>query len=157
GTNREAKIDLGDKASPQTQQIMQGMEQAMQQISTPLPEEPVGVGGRWEQTSTLVQQGIEVRQRATYELKKIEGDRVTIAVELSQTAPKQRVAAPGDVKLDLLSLKADGKGTIEMLLTRLAPIRSDLDITSAVEMGMPKNQRMKVGSSLQIAIEGLAK
>jgi hypothetical protein len=154
GINREAKIDLGDKATAETRQVMQGMEQAMQQIGAPLPNEPVGVGARWQYATTIVQQGIKVKQRATYELKAVDGDKLTLAVTIEQRAPKQRVAVPGG-EVDLLELKAGGGGNVEMFLSKLSPDTSNMNILSKVVMAMPKDQRMSVNTSMKIDIAAL--
>jgi hypothetical protein len=95
-----------------------------------------------------------VKQRATYELKAVDGDKLTLAVTIEQRAPKQRVAVPGG-EVDLLELKAGGGGNVEMFLSKLSPDTSNMNILSKVVMAMPKDQRMSVNTSMKIDIAAL--
>lgn len=152
GVTKEAKISMPGKANAQTQQIVQGMEQALQQISAPFPEEPVGVGARWKLVTPMHQNGVSLQQTAIYTLKKITGDRLELDVTLTQTAPKQKVQSPIGVTVDLLSLSSKGDGDMTMKLDRLAPLTSQIAIDSAVSMGLPENKTMKMSSQMSIGI-----
>lgn len=152
GFNREAKINMPPGSDAQTKQVMQGMEQAMQQIGAPLPEEPVGVGARWQYITQLTQNGIRIDQTATYDLVKMEGERISCKVTVDQSAPRQKVASPVGVTVDLLSMKSDGGGATDLELTKLAPIKSNMKLRSKVEMSMPQNQVMKMATNMVIDI-----
>jgi hypothetical protein len=151
GFNKEAKIDMPPGTDPQTQQVMQGMQQAMQQLGAPLPKEPVGKGAKWKFVTKLVQQGIKVRQSATYDLVKLEGNTMTCNVTVDQTAPRQRISAMG-VSVDLLSLSSTGGGTTKQRFDKLAPLKSSMNMVSKVDMGMPKNQVMNMTTRMVIDI-----
>jgi len=152
GFNREAKINLPPGADANTKQVMQGMEQAMQQIGAPLPEEPVGVGAKWQYVTKLTQNGISLKQTAVYDLTKMDGERITCNVKVNQAAPKQKVAAPQGITVDLLSMKSDGGGQSELELTKLTPVKSKMNLASTVDMAMPQNQVMNMKTNMVIDI-----
>jgi hypothetical protein len=152
GITTEAKISMPGKANAQTQQIVQGMEQALQQIGAPFPEEPVGVGAKWQLVTPMHQNGVSLTQTAIYELQKMTDDRVVLEVTLKQSAPKQKVASPMGVTVDLLSLSSTGGGDMTMDLARLAPLTSRITLDSAVAMGLPEGKTMKMNSKMAIGI-----
>ena len=151
GFNKEANIDMPPGTDAQTKQVMQGMQQALQQLGAPLPKEPVGQGAQWKFVTKLVQQGIKVRQSATYDLIKLDGNNMTCNVKVDQTAPRQRIAAMG-VSVDLLSLSSTGGGKTDQRLDKLAPLKSNMNMVSKVDMGMPKNQVMNMTTRMVIDI-----
>jgi hypothetical protein len=156
GLTRQAKFDMPGKTGPEIQQVMQGMEQAMNQMSSPLPVEDVGVGAKWLFGTHMSQNGVTLSQVATYTLTKLEGDQLTLGVKLEQTAPRQKVASPIGVTVDLLSLASTGKGKTRARLDRLTPLKSLLHIDSAVNMAVPVKkqvQSMKMTTSMSILVE----
>ncbi|HHH29983.1 MAG TPA: hypothetical protein ENK57_16785 [Polyangiaceae bacterium] len=152
GFTQDAKIAMPGTVDAQTQQVVQGMEQALRQISAPLPEEPVGVGATWRVVTHLSQNGVSLKETATYELKKMVGDRVELGVQLEQSAPKQKVKSPVGVTVDLLSLHSSGGGDMSLKLDRIAPVTSQLSLDSAVAMALPENKTMKMSSKMAIGI-----
>ncbi len=150
GISKEAKINVPPGADAQTKQVMQGMEQAMQQMGAPLPEEPVGLGAQWQVITKLSQNGIQIGQTATYDMVKLAGDALSCKVAITQHAPKQKVPSPLGVTVDLLSMKSTGSGTTDLRLTKIAPVKSQVKVTSLVKMGMPKNQIMEMNTTMQI-------
>ena len=152
GLTKDTEISMPGKVDAQTQQVVQGMEQALRQISAPLPEEPVGVGAKWQLVTYLSQNGVSLKETATYQLEKVDGDRIQLAVQLDQTAPKQKVKSPVGVTVDLLSLRSKGGGDMSLKLDRIAPMTSQLTLDSAVAMALPKNKTMKMSSKMSIGI-----
>ncbi len=150
GLTKEAKINIPPGVDPQTKQVMQGMEQAMQQMGAPLPEEPVGIGAQWQVITKMSQNGIQIGQTATYDLVKLTGDDLSCKVAIVQSAPRQKVPSPVGVTVDLLSMKSTGGGTTDLRLTKIAPVKSQVKVTSLVKMGMPKDQVMEMNTTMQI-------
>ena len=152
GTTRGAQVKLPDSADAQTKQVMQGMEQAMQQIGAPLPVEKVGKGAKWTYTTRLNQGGVHLTQVTTYKLVSISGDKVVLKATVKQTAPKQQIAAPNGVKVSLLKLASRGKGTTTMILSRLAPPKSTMKMKSKMTMAAGKDKKMSILTRLVIDV-----
>ena len=117
------------------------MEQALQQISAPLPDEAVGVGAKWKLVTHLRQNGVSLKQDGA--LRAEEGQRdqtVQLGVTLEQAAPKQTGPQPGrgDGEPACRSTPAgrrrrDGAASIDS-----PPLRSKLAMTSNVMMGLAR-------------------
>ena len=149
GETKEAKVEMPPNLDQQTQQILQGMEQAMNQIVVALPEQPVGVGAQWRTTTAVEQNGIRLSQILTHDLVKLEGETAHCNVSVTQKAPPQKVAAPGGVSLELESLKSSGSGKVVFRLDHIAPSVSDLKLSSALQMGL-KNEKMIMDTDMTV-------
>jgi hypothetical protein len=133
GFNIDAKLNVPPGVPPELQQTLQGLEQSIRQLAAPLPEEPVGVGGRWQFTSPVTMNGLTLEQVATYEILKLTGTRVYCKVSVTQSAPKQTLSVQGQ-SIELISLKSNGGGTMEFETNHLCPSKSKVDVTSATEV-----------------------
>jgi hypothetical protein len=130
-------------ARPEMAQVIQGMEQAMSQLSAPLPDEAVGKGASWQVQTKLSQNGVSLTQTATYSLTDLDGDALTLDVKIAQSAPKQKVASPMGVTVDLTSLSSTGGGKSKLRLDRLSPLESLLSVASTVTMAVPVKTETK--------------
>lgn len=159
GVTREADLVIPDSLAPQAKQLLAGMRESLTQISAPFPEEPVGVGARWEVKETISQQGITLTQIATYELKSLRGDVFRTLVTIVQNADRQEVAMPGlppGAKVTLVGMDSKGTGEIAGRLDRLVPTLSTVDLSSRIDsravvggeqqdVSMTMNVHVKVG------------
>ena len=157
GFTKDVKIEMPPGADPQMKQIMSGMEQAMNQIAAPFPEEAVGKGAEWQFANAMTQNGVSLTQVATYQLAKLKGDEVGLKVKVTQFAPKQKVASPLGVSVDLLNLSSHGNGKTKLVLDRLSPLKSIMDLKSDVTMGVPaKGQMRTMKMTTKMRLEVLA-
>jgi hypothetical protein len=144
GFTKDAEIKSPPGIDPQIRQSMDEMKQSMNQMSAPLPEEPVGRGARWQVTMPVETPAMKFTQVATYTLLEIQGDKVKFDVTIKQSAPPQEIDTPGaapDVKASLESLKSSGNGTVELQMTHLVPT-SNLNMTTTYVVSA-NNQKIK--------------
>lgn len=157
GAQLEGGINLGGGIDPQLSQLFDSAEQGLQQMSAPLPEQAVGAGAVWEVVQQIQSGGFAVNQTASYTIEAIQGDLVTLAVSMSQSAPPQQVEVPGmpaGAGANLESLEASGTGMMQINLGRFMPT-SALDMNMAITLGISAqgaNQQisMNMNSSMQI-------
>jgi hypothetical protein len=138
GFNRGAEMTLPPGANPQLEQTMGQMKDAIAQMAVPLPEEPVGVGGKWEVRLALQQQGMVMKQVGTYEVTSIAGDQIGARVTVAQTADPQPVKNPQmpSLKMDLVRMNGSGTGETQIDLTRALPPRATATMGTEVEMNV---------------------
>jgi hypothetical protein len=144
GFTKDAEIKLPPGVDPQFRQSMDEMKKSMNQMSAPLPEEPVGRGARWQVTMPVETPGMKLTQITNYTLSEIQGDKVKFDVAIKQSAPPQEIDTPGaapGVKVSLESLKSSGKGTVELQMTNLVPT-SNLNMTTTSVVSA-NNQKIK--------------
>jgi hypothetical protein len=162
GFIKEGNMALPPDANPQLKQMLDGMQQSLDQMTSPLPEEPVGVGGKWQVKQTLEQNGMRIDQTGVYTITKIEGSHVLCDIDLRQTAAQQKIQMPGmppGVDAEVLSLTTSGGGATEIDLTRIVPthgrVQGLMDMTTRVSMsGQTQNMAMKMKIELAIDAAG---
>jgi hypothetical protein len=118
------ELDKSAVAGPQLTQLMDQLEQSFSQLGAAFPEEEVGEGARWTVNTEVVQQGMRLRQSASYELTELKGRKGRAKLKLTQLAPRGKVEPPGlppGVKAELLGMSARGDGLIKFDLDRSVP------------------------------------
>ena len=157
GFNHDATMEMPAGMDPQMKQMMDGTMKGMDQMSSPLPAEPVGKGARWELFQTIEQNGMTIDQVTVFELVEQSGDQGTLAVQVTQKAGRQKVSAPGmppGVSAELTTLASTGKGTIDFNLGHLVPL-SNLTIDSDYSMSIEasgQQQDMDAHLSMNVTI-----
>jgi hypothetical protein len=140
------------QAQPELRQFLESMQQALGQMGAPFPEEAVGKGARWRIETKVSQQGLELRQSATYELVELEGDQGRTKMELRQRSPAGSVNPPGlppGVKAELLSLDSRGSGELRFDLGRMVPdghvtTKSKIKVRTELPTGGTQDATMNV-------------
>ncbi len=92
GVYRDVRIDTSSVADPRLRQSMDSMVNNLG--ASVLPEEPVGVGSRWELRMAMAANGITMFQKTTVEAVAFDGTSLTIRMTVEQTAPPQEIAMP---------------------------------------------------------------
>jgi hypothetical protein len=134
GFNRDAKVEFPPAMMPQMQDMLSGTLNTVEQMSSPLPDEPVGKGAKWELRQQIKQSGMTIDQVTVFELAELSGDKATLKAEITQKAEKQVLPVPGGMgAAELMWLKSKGSGEVNVLLDRLVP-NSKMDIASDYAM-----------------------
>ena len=60
------------------------IDQLLDQVTTPLPAEPIGVGGSWEVSNTITQDGLTVQETITCTLAASDGNTVEIVMDIQR-------------------------------------------------------------------------
>jgi hypothetical protein len=104
--------------------LSQSTSSFFDQMSSPLPEEAVGVGARWEvrQATATSVSGMAVFQKVVYELTAVDGPSLALRVTTELTAPRQTVSGlSSGMDAQVESYAGNGTGTVSMRLDSLAP------------------------------------
>jgi hypothetical protein len=134
GTVESMQVMLPDDADPVMRSVLEQLPQSMGQLSFPLPTEALGVGAQWRATSQVTMGPLAMEQTVTYTLVAREGDRLTLAAELSQSLlPDQG----GEIAAGLQSINTTGTGNIELMLDRPLPTQAQLRLMSIAEIQPP--------------------
>jgi len=159
GEVREATFKIPDNMPAQVKQTMESMQQSIQQIAVPFPEEAVGIGAKWEVSSTLAQVGgITLSQVSNYELIERDGDLLTMTTSLTQDAPRQVMKAPGmpaTATATLESMKSTGGGKTSFNLRNVVPVDGQMAMQMQMQMqieagGPAQKMSMKMDLDLDI-------
>lgn len=157
GFSKDSDLTVPSDADPQMRQTLDQLQETWSNIAAQLPEEAVGVGARWEVRQPLQSQGMKINQTATYELVSLDGDRLSTAVTMTQSASNQKIQNPAmpQMKLDVTKLTGSGRGNLTLNLGQVMPLMATLqaqtEMSLSVDMGGQKQKMtMKTGMNLRL-------
>jgi len=157
GVVRTANIDLGKMASSQLGQMLGSTSEMLKNALTPLPEEEVGIGARWEVRYLVDAAGMKMFQRMELELVALDGKTATVKVTTEQTAPPQSVsnpAMPSGASMQLQKMTGSGSGTAALRLNGLvSPGTLNVDSATVMQLDIGGNtQQVSVTTSMKMAV-----
>ncbi|NJM21695.1 MAG: hypothetical protein HC836_17470 [Richelia sp. RM2_1_2] len=123
-----AKVDVNIKF------LVEQLSNSLQQLSSPVPQEAVGIGAKWQINSETDINGINLKQTTTYELVNIKDNVATLNVDLQQQEKSSQVidypGLPLDGILTLQSFKGSAKGKATIQLDKVMPVNSQLALVA---------------------------
>jgi hypothetical protein len=138
GFTKSADFVVPADLNPQMKVVMKSMKQSMENISSPLPEEPVGVGAKWRVHQRIEMNGLKISQTSEFELKSVEEDRFNVDVTITQKAGEQEFSPPGlpaaGPKITLKSLESNGSGAFIYDSKSIMPAEGELNLVSKMKM-----------------------
>ncbi len=137
GITLGGKIDGGDKMDAQSRQILESMNQSLRQLSSPVPEEAVGVGAKWQVVLNPLIGGFTQTVTTVYTLTALSADSAKIDIAMSQTASEQPLESailPPGTKATIKSIKGSGTGSLEIAFARITPTASAMTTKTDVTM-----------------------
>lgn len=156
GVSVSSKLDTASVTNPQLKQMLDSLSNTLQNLSQPLPEEPVGVGAKWEVRSAVNAGGVQSFQKTSYEIVSITGKAVTLKTTTENTAPPQSVSNPAmqGVEMRLQKMNGSGTGNVTLHLDSLVPT-STTDVQNNMQMSLSMNgdqQTMTTTVSVKITV-----
>ena len=157
GIGKGNNIEIPANAAPEVRQGMEQIKDFVSRASTPLPEEPVGPGAKWEVKMPVKSQGVTLSQTATYMLVSVEGDRFRAKDTISQIASRQKIENPGmpGMKLDLTKMEGQGVGDFTFDTTHVLPLQGKMNFKSAMTMAMNasgQTQSMVIKNEMDVTL-----
>lgn len=158
GKTKEVNLSLPSGSSATTKQVYEQIFNSLKQISSPFPEEAVGVGAKWSvATNSLKVNGMTLNQIATYEIANIQDNVITLNVSLEQHADPQNFNPPGlpaGASVKLKSLNSQGNGTLTLKLDQIMPIHSNLSILTNSEFnGRDNSNQKEMALAIKLSVE----
>jgi len=145
---RPASIQVTN-AADLTDGVRQSLDQTLNALRNSFavfPDEPVGLGAQWTAVTTVEFPQFTMQQGSRYTLTEIDGDLVTLHVDMKQATPKNQSIddAEGEWENTLTESAGAGEGTIILSLRSLAPVRTDVTFENRVEIDSVKGNRQSV-------------
>ena len=119
------------------QQAISSARETLKEITIPLPEAAVGVGGRWMVSRPLDRDGMNLVSTETYELTKLVDGVATVKITSTQSAKPQDLQnpnAPPGAKMKLQKMDAKGDGKSILSLSKLGPDSGTMTLKSKAEI-----------------------
>lgn len=152
----DSSIKIPEGLAPQIRTMVEGMSQSMEQMGSPVPEEAVGVGGKWKVIAKITANGLTVEQTSLYELLSVEEGVYKLKVTIDQKAAEQDVnspALPPGAKMKLFGLTSSGLGMVELKTTEMLP-RAKIKLNSNAAMQLEvggQTQPMTIATDLTMS------
>ncbi len=135
----------GIMATAALKPVVQGFERAIDQMTVPFPDEPIGVGAKWEVTQKVIEAGMTLDQTTAFEITAVKGAVVSLRFTVTLTAPPGKLESTfaGGMVAEVKSLTGSGEGTIEVDLGKVLPVVMNAKnrIAMSLELDMPKEKR----------------
>jgi hypothetical protein len=147
GRVHDVKMKWPEAIPPQAQQMLGGLSQSIESMTTPLPEEDVGTGAVWEVIGRMAATGADILQVSTFKLKERTGDVVKLDVSVRQFAANDVVSFPGlppGAKAKILSFNARGTGDATTDTKDIVPSTGTLTINTAMTLELSMEEGGKV-------------
>jgi hypothetical protein len=139
GITRKGELNIPPDLSPRLKSLLDGMKDSMNRLSSPVPAEPIGLGGKWRVTQNVVANGLKLKQTSIHELTGVDENGFTIGITLTQQADPQRISSPSvpqAATVMLESLATEGSGSMSISPDSILPIRSQVNIVSNTKMNV---------------------
>lgn len=157
GITKSAEFTIPEDMAPQMKQMLDGMKESMNRISSPVPSEPIGQGAKWKVTQDLVANGIHIVQTSNHEITEFDTGGFTMSIQVTQTADPQEIknpALPAGTKLSLMSLDTNGEGTSHVETGSIIPVQSSLSIKTRSTMDVEiAGQKQQMTTDVKMAME----
>lgn len=126
-------MTIPETMAPLMAQSLQQTMDGFQQMSAALPQEAIGIGAQWQMPYQANINGVNMNGVATYELVEHEGDRLTLAATVTQSGTStgfNGLGLPENIDVGVQQINTSGQGIINMDLTQVMPVYSDIQTTS---------------------------
>jgi hypothetical protein len=163
GKFKSKNMSIPPNVDPILKKTLEQLSKSMEQVSTVLPMEMLGVGAKWRVTNSLKVTNIQMNQSASYEILKMDDRGMTIQTKINQSAPPQNFQIPGmdtKAKVKLNSLISTGEGRYVLRFDSLLPVEGRLLLNTDSNMSVqtdPKEEPMNVLSKLAIDLTLIGK
>lgn len=159
GITKSNQFNVPEKMDPLIKATLDSMKDSLNRLSSPLPAEAVGVGGKWKVTQEMSVSGMTLVQEATHEVEQLDAQGATMKVDMTQRADAQEMKAPGlpaGAKMSLESLETTGLGHSSISLASVLPLKMDMKVDSNMKMKMSLGgleQKLDVKSATSMTME----
>src|SRR5262249_11311356 len=117
GYVHDLKIDVPKSFPAGAEQVLQGLNQSFESLGTPLPDDAVGLGAKWQVLRRDKTMGVDVVQSMTFTLKARSGSKATLDITVSQLLASDVISLPGmsaDASARVKSFSSNGAGTLQI-------------------------------------------
>jgi hypothetical protein len=147
GQISEADVSFPE-GSASAGELANGLNESIQQLAAPFPDEAVGIGARWRVIQKTGTGGVNIAQTAEYTLRARTANSVTLDVKIIDSAIELGSSLPPEAKLE--AMKVEGGGTTTIDLAGLAPTAA-MDVNTQIIVSIAaQGQSQNVSLNLQV-------
>lgn len=134
GVIMSVTVDIPDEVTPERSQLLDSILQSINQLSNPIPEEPIGVGATWSVDHGDIDLGIRLRSHGEFKLVAAEDSTVTIhstaTATKSDKEPSIQPGLPEGIELAIESAETTGESSMVFDLRESMPKSMNLKVVT---------------------------
>lgn len=130
GVTKKVDIKLPSNANPQVRQTVEQITESVSDMGPQLPEEPVGMGAKWEVKSTVKVSGVPLEKTTDFQLISIDGDH--LGTTFTQLATNQKTQNTPGGGTQMGGIQITNSGSIASDLSKLMALQATTDSHSEV-------------------------
>ena len=137
GFSKEAEFEIPENLNPMLKSMLEGMKDSINQLSSPVPEEAIGLGAKWRTVQNVTSNGIKLKQTIEHEVTAVDEKGITTEFTLTQEAEPQEVknaSLPPGVSVKLDSIDTKGSGTSQLISDSIFPAVHTTSVASKINM-----------------------
>ncbi|MFT5434182.1 MAG: hypothetical protein ACI9OJ_004895, partial [Myxococcota bacterium] len=157
GVPKSAKLKLKAKPPEELAEPIQTLAQAIRDLQTRFPTEPVGLGARWSVTEPVFAAGQSYSRTTTWTLVATAKDSVTVSVTRDETAPAGQAMTGLPEGMTATITRVGGRGTGKTLVNQrwLIPVTHQYDSVYEMDIAVkngrkPFDMRTRADHSSQV-------
>jgi len=157
GINKGMAMNVPADADAEVRKTLEQVRESLSNISTPLPEEAVGTGARWEVRMPIKSQGMKIDQTVDSQVLSIDGDHLSVTNIISQSAARQKVQNPAmqGAKAEVTKMTGAGTGNMMLDLAHVVPAGGNVNFHIEFAMsldisGQKQDMTMKMDMDMQV-------
>jgi hypothetical protein len=147
GNVLEGQVDPLPADNPAAAGVVNEVEQAMQRMSAPLPEQAVGPGARWQVTQSIEDNAMKMTQTSEFTLRSRNGQTLELDMRFVEAQMDSVAGLPPGAKLESVEMKGGGSNTLP-LDGLIATGKVDADI--AMSIGV-EGQGERLGMNINVS------
>jgi hypothetical protein len=160
GRVKSQKLTLPKTIEPTLKQTLDQFTKSVEQMSTRLPSQAVGLGAKWQTVNAVTANGIQLTQTATYEVVALDARGMTVKSRIVQSAPPQNIPVPSAAatnnKIKIDSLESTGEGTYVVRFDSLLPVAGKSSSVTDSKMSFqadPKQPVTRISGKVAIDVD----
>jgi len=120
--------------NPLAEAVVQGVQQIMQVLVAPFPDQPIGVGAKWERSVDKEEGGVRQQAKHAFTLKEVNAEGGVVEAEIVLNVPKRALQARGVPPGATIAIDGSGKYTYQFRFDRLATkVEGELKVKQHLE------------------------
>jgi hypothetical protein len=127
GNESELEMQLSKQARPELERLAQSAAEQLVYDTVPTPSKPVGVGAQWIAETRMPLSGLDVIAYRAYRVKGIEGNRVSLTIDVKAYAASTDTHLQGvPAGATLQRVDATAQGALELVRGEVLARKSDV-------------------------------
>lgn len=137
--------------NPLAEGVVQGLQQAIELITPPFPDAPIGVGAKWERSQEKKEGGVEQKAKHAFTLKELTAEGGVIEADIELKVPKRAIQAKGLPPGAMLSVDGKGHYTYQFRFDHLSTkVTGEIAVTQHIEVPDQTGKKQSIDENQKV-------